>query len=255
MTTRPTDPASNTTPGAWSGVHAGIRELESSLGRDTTSLHHQQPELYLQPVTRPVPTLDEAKDADASYRRLRDEWHKHVALAESTQTHPYHLEGHAALIDAMRELRNLPDLATNARQALDTLLHDYTHLHRDRQHIHAYLDEAEHALEKYQSFEDTMQTLSPLDVRLEDIAGYGEWKDRTLRLADAGEAILADPERFSIHLERPPRRRQAHPFQRCTPQHRPRARRCTSERRERHQSLSEDEKTAERLSQRRGIKP
>ena len=198
-------PCLNHTLQAWMDVHASIRELESSLGRDTSSLHHQQPELYLQPVTRSVPTLDEAKDADASYRRLRDEWHKHVALAESTQTHPYHLEGHAALIDAMRELRNLPDLATNARQALDTLLHDYTHLHRDRQHIHAYLDEAEHALEKYQSFEDTMQTLSPLDVRLEDIAGYGEWKDRTLRLADAGEAILADPERFSIHLEGPPR--------------------------------------------------
>ena len=247
-------PCLNHTFHAWMDVHASIRELESSLGRDTSSLHHQQPELYLQPVTRSVPTLDEAKDADASYRRLRDEWHKHVALAESTQTHPYHLEGHAALIDAMRgELRNLPDLATNARQALDTLLHDYTHLHRDRQHIHAYLDEAEHALEKYQSFEDTMQTLSPLDVRLEDIAGYGEWKDRTLRLADAGEAILADPERFSIHLDDRPddaRRIRSSVALLNTALGRDDA----SERRERHQSLSEDEKTAERLSQRRGIK-
>ena len=247
-------PCLNHTLQAWMDVHASIRELESSLGRDTSSLHHQQPELYLQPVTRSVPTLDEAKDADASYRRLRDEWHKHVALAESTQTHPYHLEGHAALIDAMRELRNLPDLATNARQALDTLLHDYTHLHRDRQHIHAYLDEAEHALEKYQSFEDTMQTLSPLDVRLEDIAGYGEWKDRTLRLADAGEAILADPERFSIHLDHRPddaRRIRSSVAHLNTALGRDDA----SERRERHQSLSEDEKTTERLSQRRGITP
>ena len=247
-------PCLNHTLQAWMDVHASIRELESSLGRDTSSLHHQQPELYLQPVTRSVTTLDEAKDADASYRRLRDEWHKHVALAESTQTHPYHLEGHAALIDAMRELRNLPDLATNARQALDTLLHDYTHLHRDRQHIHAYLDEAEHALEKYQSFEDTMQTLSPLDVRLEDIAGYGEWKDRTLRLADAGEAILADPERFSIHLDHRPddaRRIRSSVAHLNTALGRDDA----SERRERHQSLSEDEKTTERLSQRRGITP
>ena len=131
-------PCLNHHPGAWSGVHAGIRELGTALGRDTTSLHHRQPELFLDPITRPVPDSQQAKDADASYRRLRDEWHKHVALAESTQTHPYHLEGHAALIDDLRELRNLPDLATNAQQALDTLLHDYTHLHRDRQHIHAY---------------------------------------------------------------------------------------------------------------------
>ena len=240
-------------PGAWSGVHAGIRELAAALGHDTISLRHRQPEPYLEPITRPLPDSQQAKDADASYRRLRDEWHKHVALAESTQTHPYHLKGHAALIDAMRELRNLPDLATNAQQALDTLLHDYTHLHRDRQHIHAYLGKAEHALEEYQRFKDTVQKLSPLDVSLEDIKGYGEWKDRALRLADAGEAILADPERFSIHLDaRPDDARRI----RSSVAHLNTAlgRDDASERRERIQSLSEDEKTAERLSQRRGIK-
>ena len=241
-------------PGAWSGVHAGIRELGTALGRDTTSLHHRQPELYLDPITRPVPDSQQAMDADASYCRLRDQWHTHVALAESTQTHPYHLKGHAAFIDDLRELRNLPDLATNAQQALDTLLHDYTHLHRDRQHIHAYLDEAEHALEKYQSFEDTMQTLSSLDVRLEDLAGYGEWKDRTLRLADAGEAMLADLQHYRIHLkENPDLAHRIHAdVQRLNAAI---GRDDTSIGRERHQSPSEDEKTAERLSQRRGIKP
>ena len=188
-------------PGAWSGVHAGIRELAAALGHDTISLRHRQPEPYLEPITRPLPDSQQAKDADASYRRLRDEWHKHVALAESTQTHPYHLKGHAALIDAMRELRNLPISPQTLRQALDTLLHDYTHLHRDRQHIHAYLDESRARLGEVPALKDTEQKLSALDVGLEDIEGYGEWKDRALRLADAGEAILADPERFSIHLD------------------------------------------------------
>ena len=153
----------------------------------------------------------------------------------------------------MRELRNLPDLATNAQRALDTLLHDYTPLQQVRQHIHAYLDKAEHALEEYQRFKDTVQKLSPLDVGLEDIKGYGEWKDRALRLADAGEAILADPERFSIHLDDHPddaRRIRSSVALLNTALGRDDA----SERRERHQSLSEDEKTAERLSQRRGIK-
>ena len=246
-------PCLNHHPGAWSGVHAGIRELGTALGRETTSLHRRQPELVLDPITRPVPDSQQARDADASYRRLRDEWHKHVALAESAQTHPYHLKGHTALIDAMRELRNLPDLATDARQALDTLLHDYTPLQQVRQHIHAYLDEAEHALEKYQRFNDTMQTLSPLDVRLEDITGYGEWKDRALRLADAGEAILADPERFSIHLDdRPNDARRI----RSSVAHLNTAlgREDASERRERGQDLSEHEENAQRQSTRRSIK-
>ena len=240
-------------PGAWSGVHAGIRELGTALGRDTTSLHHRHPELYLDPITRPVPDSQQAIDADASYCRLRDQWHTHVALAETSQAHPYHLKGHAALIDAMRELRNLPDLATNAQQALDTLLHDYTPLQQVRQHIHACLDKAEHALEEYQRFKDTVQKLSPLDVGLEDIEGYGEWKDRALRLADAGEAILADPERFSIHLDHRPddARRIRSSVQRLNDAI---GRDEASVSRERHQSLSEDEKTAERLSQRRGIK-
>ena len=246
-------PCLNHHPGAWSGVHAGIRELAAALGRDTTSLHHRQPELYLEPITRPLPDSQQARDADASYRRLRDQWHEHVALEEDTKAHPYELQDHAPLIDAMRELRNLPDLATNARQALDTLLHDYTHFHRDRQHIHAHLDEAERALKEYRRFKLTMQELNPLDVRLEDIAGYGEWKDRALRLADAGEAILDDKERYSIHLDDHPdvaRRIRAGVAHLNGAIGRDEA----AIRRERHQSLSEDEKTTERRSQRRGIK-
>ena len=246
-------PCLNHTFHAWKDVHASIRELAAALGRDTTSLRHQQPELYLQPITRPVPTLDEAKEADASYRRLRDQWHEHMARADATQTHPYEVRDHARLIDAMRELRNLPDLAINAQQALDTLLHDYTHLHQDRQHIHAYLDEAEHALEKYQRFKDTVQKLSPLDVRLEDIEGYGEWKDRALRLADDGEAMLADLQRYGIHLkENPDLAQRIHADVQSL--NAAIGRDDASISRERHQSLSEDEKTAERLSQRRGIK-
>ena len=247
-------PCLNHHPGAWSDVHAGIRELAAALGRDTTALHHRQPELYLEPITRPLPASQQAIDADASYRRLRDQWHKHVALAEATQAHPYHLKGHAELTNAMRELRDRPHLATNAQQALDTLLHDYTRLQRDRQHIHAYPNEAEHALEKHRRFKDTVQKLSPLDVRLEDIESYGEWKDRALRLADAGEAILADPKRYSIHLDDHPdvakriRASVAHLNVAV-------GRDDTSSSRERRQSLSEDEETAERRSQRRGIKP
>lgn len=153
-------------PGAWKDVHAAIRELAAALGRDTTTLHHRQPELYLEPITRLPHDSQQAMDADASYRRLRDQWHEHVALAEDIEAHPYEVQDHAPLIDAMRELRNLPDLATNARQALDTLFHDYTHLHRDRQHIHACLDEAERALEEYRRFKDTVQKLSPLQVDL-----------------------------------------------------------------------------------------
>ena len=68
---------------------------------------------------------------------------------------------------------------------------------------------------------------------------------RPCAVADAGEAILADPERFSIHLDATtPTTLKRIRSSVSTPQHRPRAGLDASERRERHQSLSEDEKTA-----------
>ena len=173
---------------------------------DTTSLRHQQPELYLQPITRPVPTLDEAKEADASYRRLRDQWHEHMALAETTRAPSLRDPGlrppdrrHA------RDPRPAPPRRTNAQQHPRHPAPRPTPPSSSKPDtdIHAYLHEAEHALEPrvpalqgHRSKSSALWTSS-----LEDIKGYGEWKDRALRLADAGEAILADPERYSFHLD------------------------------------------------------
>ena len=240
-------------PNAWRQVHTGIRELAAAIGQESTSLRQQRPHLYLQPITRPIPASEQAAEADASYRRLRGQWHTHVALAETSQVHPYHLKGHAELIDAMRELRNQPDLATNAQQALDTLLHDHARVQQDRQHIHAYLDAAEHALEVHQDLKDIVQEFSSHNVRLRDLDSYGEWKDRALRLADAGEAILADPGRYSIHLDDHPdvaQRIRAN-VQRLNDAI---GRDEASVRRERRQDLSEHEETAQRRSTHRSIK-
>ena len=247
-------PCLNHHPGAWSDVHAGIRELAAALGRDTTSLHHRQPELYLEPITRPLPASQEAKEADASYRRLRDQWHKHVALAEATQAHPYHLKGHAELIDAMRELRDRPHLATNAQQALDTLVTHHADIQQARADIDDYLKETAHAFKMHQNLKDIAQRFSSLDVRLQDISSYTDWKERAEKLVDAGHAILDDRERYGIHLHEHPEttRRIETDVQRLNAAL---GRDDTSISHERHQSLSEDEKTAERRSQRHGIKP
>ena len=165
----------------------------------------------------------------------------------------FHREWQAHVAEAVHELRDRPALAVNARQALDTLLHDYTHLHQDRQYMHVWLDEAGHALEECQRFKDTVQTLSPLDVGLEDITGYGEWKERALRLADAGEAILADTERYSIHLDDRPddAERVRGSVQGLNDAI---GREEASIRRQRSQSLSEDEETTQRRSRSHGIK-
>ena len=241
-------------PGAWSGVHAGIRELAAALGRDTTSLHHRQPELYLEPITRPVPDSQQAIDADASYRRLRDQWHEHVALAETSQVHPYQLKGHAELIDAMAQLRDQPLLAAGARDALGTLLAHHADIQQAPADIDDYLKQTARAFQTLRNIEDTAQRFSSLDVTLEDMSVYADWKKRASDLADAGEAMLADRDRYSIHLDDHPDDAQRI---RASVAHLNTAlgRDDASISRERGQDLSEHEETAQRLSTHRSIKP
>ena len=247
-------PCLNHTFQAWNDVHASIRELESSLGRDTSSLRHQQPELYLQPITRPVPTLDEAKEADASYRRLRDQWHRHMALAETSELHPYEIQGYATLIDAMREIRDRPHLDATARNTLDTVLDQHLHIEQARTDIDRYLKDTARSFRSLENLKDVAERFSTHGVQLEEIGSYKEWKQRALELAASGKAMLADLQRYRIHLKKNPdlAHRIHADVQRLNAAI---GRDDTSISRERHQSPSEDEKTAERLSQRRGIKP
>ena len=247
-------PCLNHTFHAWMDVHASIRELESALGHDTSSLRHQQPELYLQPITRPVPTLDEAKEADASYRRLRDQWHRHMALAETSELHPYEIQGYAPLIDAMREIRDRPHLDATARYALDAVLDQHLRIEQARADIDQYLHDTARAFRSLENLKDVVERLSALDVQLEEIGSYTEWKERALELAHSGEAMLADLQRYGIHLkENPDLAHRIH----ADVQHLNAAigRADTSISRERGQDLSEHEENAQRHSTHRSIKP
>ena len=171
----------------------------------------------------------------------------------ATQAHPYQLRASAELIQAMQELRNQPNLATNAQQALDTLLNDHTRFQHAREHIQTYLTDVGQAWKQHQNLQEIAQEFSSQNIRLEDIDSYSQWKERALRLADAGEDIVADKERYGLHLDHCPddaKRIRASVARLNAAIGRDEA----SIRRERRQTLSEDEKTAERRSQRHGIK-
>ena len=247
-------PCLNHTFHAWMDVHASIRELESALGRDTSSLRHQQPELYLQPITRPVPTLDEAKEADASYRRLRDQWHRHMALAETSELHPYEIQGYAPLIDAMREIRDRPHLDATARNALDAVLDQHLRIEQARADIDHYLKDTARSFRSLENLKDVAERFSTHGVQLEEIGSYKEWKQRALELAASGKAMLADLQRYGIHLnENPDLAQRIHAdVQRLNAAI---GRDDASISRERGQDLSEHEENAQRHSTHRSIKP
>ena len=185
-------------------MHAGIRELAAALGHDTSSLRNRQPELYFQPITRPVPILDEAREADASYHRLRDRWHEHMALAEADRVHPYGIQGCAPLIDAMRALRDRPHLDASARNALDTILTHHSDFKEARADIDRYLGETARAFRKLDNLKDIAEELASRGVRLETMDSYARWKEDALQLAQRGEAMLGDLRRYGSHLKENP---------------------------------------------------
>ena len=101
----------------------------------------------------------------------------------ATQAHPYQLRASAELIQAMQELRNQPNLATNAQQALDTLLNDHTRFQHAGEHIQTYLTDVGQAWKQHQNLQEIAQEFSSQNIRLEDIDSYSQWKERALRLA------------------------------------------------------------------------
>ena len=197
-------PCLNHHPGAWSNVHAGIRDLSAALGRDTTSLHHRHPEMFLIPIERSLPKAQEAIDADATYRRVRDHWHSHLARADATQAHPYELADHRPAFDAMREMRDHPQLAGSARHALETVVADYDHYQQSRTEIRSYLSNADDAMEDHRQLTKIRLGYGARDILIEHDNMYSDWIPQAQQLTQAGLAILEDRERHGPYLDENP---------------------------------------------------
>ena len=153
----------------------------------------------------------------------------------------------------MQQLRNQPSLATNAQKALDGLLNDHTRFQHDREHLQTYLADVDHEWKRHQSLQEIAQEFSSQNIRLEDIDSYTQWKERALRLANAGEDMLADHKRYNIHLDDSPdaaRRIREHVKRLNAALGREEA----SIRHQRQQSLSEDEKTSKRRGRHHNMK-
>ena len=186
---------------AWKKVHDGIRKLSDPLDHDTGSLRHREPELYLEPVTHVHSLSEELNQAAASYRRLREQWHDHVALAEEHGIHPYRIEGCAALIETMRDVRALPGLQFEGLDSLDTLFAHHAQFHEARAHIDRHLDEAAEALADLARLNDIAQGLKMKPERMPD---YAIRTERALQIEQAGKDILADRRRYGIQLKENP---------------------------------------------------
>ncbi len=189
---------------AWTHLHDGIRELERDLGHDTSSLRHRHPDLYLPPITRPVPTLDEARAADAGYRRFRDDWNAHMLLADTRNAHPYEIAGYAPLLKTVHQLDRLDILDVTAKNALAPILDENARVEAARTDMDSYLEAAQDAFRSLDNLTSLAERFKSQDLRLEHIGAYTEWLKTAADLSAAGAAFIADRHHYKIHLKQNP---------------------------------------------------
>ena len=187
---------------AWNELHAGIRELQQDLDHDTSSLRHQQPDLYLQPITRPVPTLDDAKEADASYRRLREKLERSHG-PRRCQTHPSLRDPRLRCPDRYHPAapRSHPPGRHRTRRARGPSSSNTPRSNRPRTDIDAYLHDTQRSFRSLTNLKDVAERFKPQGIELKDIGSYAKWRERALGLAGAGKDILADRQHYRIHLK------------------------------------------------------
>jgi conjugative relaxase-like TrwC/TraI family protein len=188
-------------PAAWKNIRAGLQDLAKGLHCDPDTVIHRHSAIQLPPLTRtPLGSANDIQ-ASADYRNLRRQWHDHIDAAVSENTHPYQLDGHAALLHRMTELRDLP-LPASTQEALGSVLEHHAHFRRAPDNIEAYFREVD----------DTFDTLRVIHENAQPEAGITAhrlatrmgWTETAFRLAEAGKAMLADQERYKIVLDENP---------------------------------------------------
>ena len=189
-------------PDAWDTVRNAVRDLAHQLDPDSASVPHPHATIELAPLTRTPLGPAEEIEADARYRTLRRQWHDHIDNALSEDTHPYQLDGHAALLDRMAELRDQPLLPASAQKSLASVLEHHAHVRRAPDNIKAYFEEVDDTFDTLRVIREGAQKRNHPDV--ERLAIRGGWTETASRLAEAGKAILADQERYKIALEENP---------------------------------------------------
>ena len=186
---------------AWRTVHDGILKLSEPLGEDTTSLRHREPDLYLRPASHVHSLSDELDHAATSYRRLREQWHDHLAVAEERGIHPYRLAACDTLMQTMQTVRELPGLEYDACHSLNTLFAHHEQFHQARAEIDRHLDKAATALDDLARLNEIAQGLNFAPEKMPD---YATRTQTALRIIQAGNDILADPSRYGSHIAENP---------------------------------------------------
>ena len=147
----------------------------------------------------PPPDRDPPKpDWYAPYEALLRDWNELIERVQQTGEPLFYAKGYIDMIPRIQALAENPDIAAETRAPMIEALEDHQRDLSARQYVEDYLDTAERHMDTHASLQRVAGSLGVPIVQISDHLG---WRQEADRLTEAAEAILADRERYGVHLD------------------------------------------------------
>ena len=147
----------------------------------------------------PPPDQDPPKpDWHAPYEALWRDWNELLERVRQTGEPLFYAKGYMDMIPRIQALAENPDIPAGTRAPMIEALENHQRNLSARKHVEDYLDAAERHMDTHASLQRVAGSLGVPIVKVSDHLG---WRQEADRLTAAAEAILADGERYGVHLD------------------------------------------------------
>ena len=147
----------------------------------------------------PPPDRDPPKpDWYAPYEALWRDWNELLERVRQTGEPLFYAKGYADMIPRIQALAENPDIPAETRAPMIEALENHQRDLSARKHVEDCLDAAERHMDTHASLQRVAGSLGVPIVKVSDHLG---WRQEADRLLAAAEAILADGERYGVHLD------------------------------------------------------
>ena len=137
-------------------------------------------------------------DWHAPYEALWRDWSELIERVRQTGEPLFYAKGYIDMIPRIQALAENPDIAAETRAPMIEAFEKYQRDLSARQYVEVYLDAAERHMGTHASLQ---RVAGSLGVPIFKISDYLGWRQEADRLMATAETILADGERYGIHLD------------------------------------------------------
>ena len=149
----------------------------------------------------PPPRLDQdppKPDWHAPYEALWRDWSELLERVRQTGEPLFYAKGYAAMIPRIQALVENPDIPAETRAPMIEALENHQRDLSARKYVEDFLDAAERHMGTHASLQRVAGSLGVPIVQISDHLG---WRQEADRLTATAETILADGERYGVHLD------------------------------------------------------